>query len=97
MEMPSRPKRKAAEVAKLSFKDALKAQDEMLRHDTSKPDHLSSSKIRMKGPGHRLSAKYSNDTPSNKMNGSDKQNSGPRTFESTKKGKTNTQAILRLF
>ena len=31
MEMPSRPKRKAAEVAKLSFKDALKAQDEMMR------------------------------------------------------------------
>ena len=40
MEMPSRPKRKAAEVAKLSFKDVLKAQDEMMRHDTSKPKHF---------------------------------------------------------
>ena len=51
----------------------------------------------MKGPGHRLSAKKSEDIPSNKMNGSDKQNSGPRTFESTKKGKTYTPAILPLF
>ena len=40
----------------------------------------------MKRPGHCLSAKYSKDIPSSKMNGSDKQNSGPRTFESTKKG-----------
>ena len=99
MEMPSRPKRKAAEVAKLSFKDALKAQDEMMRHDTSKPKHLSSSKIRMKGPGHRLSAKYSEDIPSNKMNGSDKQNSGPRTFESTTKRKnihtSNSTIVLK--
>jgi hypothetical protein len=98
MEMPSRPKRKAAKADKLSFKDVLKAQDEMMRHDTSKPKHLSSSKIRMKGPGHCLSTKYSKDIPSNKIV-SDKQNSGPRTFESTKTRKnihtSNSTIVLK--
>jgi hypothetical protein len=37
IETPSRSKRKAAEVPKSSFKDSLKAQDAMMRHNPSKP------------------------------------------------------------
>lgn len=50
-----RPKRKAAEVAKSSFKDALKAQDAMMKHNLIKQKKVSSSKIRISGPGYRLS------------------------------------------
>ena len=54
-ETPLRPKRKAAEVAKSSFKDALKAQDAMIKRNLIKKKKVSTSKIRISGPGHRLS------------------------------------------
>ena len=66
IETPSQPTRKAAEVVKSSFKDSRKAQDEMMRHNHTKPKKFSSSKIRMKGPGNRLSDGVSNDITSNK-------------------------------
>jgi hypothetical protein len=50
-----RPKRKAAKVAKSSFKDALKAQDAMIKHNLIKQKKVPSSKIRISGPGYRLS------------------------------------------
>jgi hypothetical protein len=87
IETPSRPKRKAAEVAKSSFKDSLKAQDAMMRHNSTKPKNLSSPKIRMQGPGYRLSDGVSNAITSNKMNGRDKQLCGPKTFDAAQKGK----------
>lgn len=54
-ETPLRPKRKAAEVAKSSFKDALKAQDAMIKRNLIKKKKVSTSKIRISGPGYRLS------------------------------------------
>ena len=50
-ETPLRPKRKAAKVAKSSFKDALKAQDAMIKPNLIKQKKVSSSKIRISGPG----------------------------------------------
>ena len=93
IETPSRPKRKAAKVAKSSFKDSLKAQDAMMRHNSSKPKNLLSSKIRMQGPGYHLSDGVSNAITSNKMNGLDKQLCGPRTFDAAKKRKNYTPTI----
>jgi hypothetical protein len=87
IETPSRPKRKAAEVAKSSFKDSLKAQDAMMRHNSTKPKKSSSSKIRMQGPGYRLSDGVSNTITSNKMNGRDKKFCGPKTIDAAQKGK----------
>ena len=97
IETPSRPKRKAAEVAKSSFKDSLKAQDAMMRHNSTKPKNLSSPKKRMQGPGYRLSDGVSNAITSNKMNGRDKQLCGPKTFDAAQKGKKYTPANSRLF
>ena len=54
-ETPLRPKRKAAEVAKSSFKDALKAQDAMIKRNMIKQKKVTSSKIWISGPGYRLS------------------------------------------
>jgi hypothetical protein len=90
IETPSQPKRKAAEVAKSSFKDSLKAQDAMMRHNTTKPKNLSSSRIRMQGPGYRLSDGVSNAITSNKMNGWDKKRCDPKTFDAAQKGKNYT-------
>ncbi len=85
--MPTRPMTKAAMVAKSSFKDSLKAQDAMMRHNQSKPKNLSSSKIWMKGPGYCLSDGVSNDITSDKLNGSHKQLSRPNIFYPTEKRK----------
>jgi hypothetical protein len=95
IETPSQPKRNAAEVAKSSFQDSFKTQDEMMRHNLSKPKNLSSSKIRMQGPGYHLSDGVSNAITSNKMSGLDKQLCGPRTFDAAKKGKNDTPIIPR--
>ncbi len=54
-ETPLRPKRKAAKVTKSSFKDAVKAQDTMIKHNLIKQKKVSSSKIWISGPGYRLS------------------------------------------
>ena len=96
-ETPSWPKRKAAKVAKYSFKDSLKAQDAMMRHNPSKPKKLLSSKIWMQGPGYYLSDGVSTAIASNKMNGLDTQLCGPRTFGTAKKGKNYTPTISWLF
>ena len=68
-ETPLQPKRKAAEVAKSSFKDALKAQDAMMKHNLIKQKKVSSSKMRISGPGYRLSdgKDVSNTTKSNNL------------------------------
>ncbi len=99
IETPSQPKRKAAEVAKSSFKDSLKAQDAMMRHNSTKPKNLLSSKIQMQGPGYHLSDGVSNAITSNKMNGQDKQLRGPKTFYATQKGKklhpSNSMIVLK--
>jgi hypothetical protein len=58
-----------------------------MRHNPSKPKNFSSSKIWMKGPGNRLSDGVSNDITSKKLNGSDKQLSGPNIFYPTDIGK----------
>ena len=97
--MPSQPKRKADKVAKSSFKDSLKAQDAMMRHNPSKPKNLSSSKMRMKGLGYCLSDGVSNIITSNKMNESHKQLSGPNIFYPTEKRKqlppNNSMLVLK--
>ena len=54
-ETPLQPKRKAAEVAKSSFKDALKAQDAMIKYNLIKQKKVPSSKIWISGQGYCLS------------------------------------------
>jgi hypothetical protein len=56
-----------------------------------------SSKVWIQGPGYHLSDGVSNAITSNKMNGSDKQLCGPRTFDAAKRGKTYTPTIPKLF
>jgi hypothetical protein len=97
IETPSQPKRKAAEVAKSSFKHSLKVQDAMMRHNPSKPKTLSSSKIRMQGPGYSLSGEVSNAITSTKRNGLDKQLCSLRTFDAAKKGENYIPTIPGLF
>jgi hypothetical protein len=97
IETPSRPKRKAAQATKSSFKDSLNAQDAMMRHYMSKPENLSSSKIWIQEPCYCLSDGVSNAITSNKMNRLDKQLCGPRTFAATKREKNYTLTIPKLF
>ena len=97
VDTPSRPKRKAANIAKSSFKDSLKAQDAMMRHNSTKPKNLSSSKIRMQGPGYCVSDGVSNAITPNKMNGRDKQLCGHKTFDVAQKGKNTPQQIHDCF
>ena len=97
IETPRRPKRKAANVAKSSFKDSLKAQDAMRRHTLSKPKNLLSSKIWIQGPGYHLSDRVSNAITTNKMNILDKQLCGPRTFDAAKRGEITPQQIHYCF
>ena len=69
----------------------------MMRHNSTKPKNLLSPKIRIQGPGYRLSDGVSNAITSNKMNGWDKQLCGPKTFDAAQKGKNYTPENPRLF